>query len=798
MLYALGRTAVEQRLASDPELAALAAQVVADAVVYETVGSRTWFSQAHARTGPLSVAYFAAEFALTDSLPLYAGGLGAVAGEQLKSASALGVPLVGVGLLYRETSHQWLDDDGYQQESWEVLDSSRLAVEVARDSLGRPLQVTVPFPGRDVIAQVWTAPVGRNRLFLLDTAVSRNDRSDRRITARLYGGDDETRIQQELVLGIGGVRALAALDNDPDVLHLNEGHTAFAALERIRRVMARDGLSFAEARIAAAPGLVFTTHTPVAAGHDYFANDLAQEYIRPYVPLLGADLETLTGLGRFRPDDPSDTFCPTVLAIRLAGARNGVSRLHGEVTRRQWGGLWPRLPPKEVPIGHVTNGIHYQSWISAEMNELLDRQLASDWRSTPGEPATWRRLLDADDHELWAAKCQARARLVEFARARRRGQLARRGADPERLAAIDTLLDPDALTVGFVGRFVAYKRPTLFLRDPDRLERILSDHERPVQVVFGGRAHPRDEEGKQLLREVVEFARCRQLEHRVAFVEDFDITMDRTLSQGADLWLNMPRRPLEACGIGGMKAGANGALNLSTLDGWWDEAWNDADPAAAPIGWCIGTNDRYDDLGHQDEVDAESLLDKLEYEIVPRFYDRDGRGVPEAWLSSMRQSMATLASTWHSHRMVREYVESFYLPGVERARWLDVGGGARARDLAAGLDRLGRAWPEIRVHPPTVTVQPSGELRAEILVQLGELSPADVTTQLWTATSKGEEYAEPARFVRMREGVACYQVVVRPDFGGTVSFVGRVLPQHPLLRDPRVPGLIAWSDAATR
>lgn len=797
LLVALGRSTVEERLAADPDLAAAARAVVDDAARYQSRRSRTWFARRQGRSASLQIAYFAAEFALTDSLPMYAGGLGAVAGEQLKSASALGVPLVGVGLLYRETSHQWLDDDGFQQESWEVLDFSKLAVEEARDPLGRPVQVSVPLPGRDVRAQVWTVAVGRNRLYLLDTSLRRNDRADRRITARLYGGDEHTRIQQELVLGIGGVRALAALGLEPDLLHLNEGHTAFAALEQIRRVMARDGLTFAEARLAAAPSVLFTTHTPVAAGHDYFPGELVEAYLRPYVPLLGVDLETLTGLGRFHPADPADSFCPTVLAMRLAGARNGVSRLHGDVTRRQWAGLWPRLPATEVPIGHVTNGIHFQSWISPEFDQLLDQQLDPDWRTTPGDAASWKRLLDLDDRAVWDAKRVARARLVDVARSRRLEQLARRGrrmVDEEATPA--DLLDPDALTIGFVGRFVAYKRPTLFLRDPERLERLLSDEARPVQILFGGRAHPRDEGGKRLLREVSEFARARHLEHRIFFVEDFDLTMDRALSQGADLWLNTPRRPLEACGIGGMKAGANGALNLSTIDGWWDEAWNDADPSAAPIGWCIGSTEEYEDLDEQDEVDAASLYDVLEREIVPCFYERDRDDVPRRWLRSVRQSIATLASTWHSHRMVQQYVESFYLPGVERARWLEVGGGVRARDLRGGLDRLREGWPAIEISAPTVAPSPSGDLQAEILVELGSLTPADVTVQLWVATEKGEEVPEPARFVSSLGGVARYLAPVRSVAGVPVAVVGRVLPNHPLLDDPRVPGLIAWSEPA--
>ena len=794
LLVGLGRAAIEERLASDPDLAARAATVVEGAARYEAKRAKTWFPQTHRKDRQFEVGFFAAEFALTDSLPVYAGGLGTVAGEFLKSASALGVPLFGVGLLYRETSHQWLDDAGLQQESWEVLDFEQLPIEVARDESGRPVRVKVPLPGRDVVVQVWTVLVGRTRLYLLDTDVRQNRRNDREITARLYGGDQETRIQQELVLGIGGVRALAALGHDPEMAHLNEGHTAFAALERIHRVMVRDGLSFAEARLVAAPGLLFTTHTPVAAGHDYFPAELASQYLAPYAPLLGIDLATLSSLGRYRPDDPLDSFCPTVLALRLAGAANGVSRLHGRVTRDQWGGLWPRLPLSEVPIGHVTDGIHFRSWISSEIEELLDRQLGSFWRTTPGSPVSWKPLIEAEDEALWNAKCRGRARLIEFTRVRRHEQLARRGADATRLAAADALLDADALTIGFVGRFVAYKRPTLFLRDPERLARILGDPDRPVQIIFGGKAHPRDEFGKQLLREVIEFARRYGLEHRVVFIEDFDLTMDRALAQGVDLWLNTPRRPLEACGVGGMKAGANGSLNCSTLDGWWDEVWNDADPAAAPIGWCIGTGKRYEDLDAQDASDAESLYDWLERKIVPAFYDRDAQGLPRAWLASIRQSMASLAPTWSVHRMVHDYVESFYLPGARRARWLAAEGGARARDLASALERLRDGWPAIRVAVEDVTVAPGGAMRAEIVADLGLLEPSDVTVQLWVAPSLRAAHPLAARFEERRDGVARYSAQVPQETGTDAELVARVLPCHAALAGMCVPDLITWSD----
>ena len=581
LLQQIGGDEVESRLRAQPQLAELARAVVDDRTDYLEEAPATWFPTTHGDAPSLEVAFLAAEVALTDSLPIFAGGLGAIAGEQLKSASALGVPLVGVGLLYRESSHQRLDASGVQRESWEQLDPTGLPVTLVRGADGEPVTVEVPFPRRDVVAQIWSAPVGRTWLYLLDTDVPQNSAADRVITARLYGGNLETRIQQELVLGVGGLRALTRCGHRPNVLHLNEGHTAFATLQLITQVERRSDVPFAVARRIAAAQMVFTTHTPVSAGHDYFPPTLAAPYLARYAELLGIELEELLALGRYRPEDPTDTFCPTVLALRLCDSRNGVSRLHGAVTRQQWGGLWPRLPTDEVPISHVTNGVHLQSWITPEIDRILDRQLGEEWRRVPGEPESWASMLDADDAQLWEASRAARRRLVEATRARRLSLIGRRRSDAVAIDEASQLLDPEAFTIGFVGRFVAYKRPTLFLRHPDRLARLLSDPDRPVQIVFAGKAHPNDEHGKRLLSTVADFAQQRGFTRKLVFIEDFDLTADRALSQGVDLWLNTPRRPLEACGIGGMKSGVNGALNLSTLDGWWDEAWNDADAGCA-------------------------------------------------------------------------------------------------------------------------------------------------------------------------------------------------------------------------
>ena len=604
---------------------------------------------------------------------------------------------------------------------------------------------------------------------------------------RLYDSDIETRVAQQLVLGVGGVRALAAVGVEPDILHLNEGYSTFAVLERIRRVMAQEGLNFAEAQEAVRPSLVFTTHTPVAAGHDYFAPAVAERFLARYARQLGVETETLLALGRYRRDDPTDSFCPTVFAMRCAGYRNGVSRLHGRVTREQWAGLWARLPVDEVPIGYVTNGVHLQSWTTSEFHELLTATLSSKWRTTPGDRVEWSKLDDVDDAQIWRAKNVARERLVTFTRRRARQELQRRHALTERVPEV-SLLDAHSLTIGFVGRFVAYKRPTLLLSDPARLARLLSDPLRPVQVVFAGKAHPNDEGGKQLLQSMMEFAEEYDVRDRVVFIADFDTTMDRALAQGVDVWLNTPRRPLEACGVGGMKAGMNGVLNFSTLDGWWDEACQDADPSAPPIGFSIGTAGPYEDDEVQDVLDAASLYDVLEHEIVARFYHRDDEGIPRSWVASVKQSMSTLAPTWDSLRMAREYTESYYLPGLTRARALGSSGAMLARAHAKEMHRLRLNWPilDVAVETPSRT-----DDVVRVRVELGELDPTDLHVQLWVDEPGSAPTVVETTLIDHAGAVARYQGAVAASSDATV--VARVLPAARHSNGEAIPGLITWS-----
>jgi starch phosphorylase len=772
----------------------------------------TWFRRTYGREEgredqPL-VAYFSAEFGLTDCLSIFAGGLGVLAGDHLKSASDLGTPLVGVGLLYQQGYfRQYLNAAGWQQEAYENNDFHNLPLTLERGPDGVPRTVALDFPGRQVHAQIWRALVGRVPLLLLDTNLSANRPEDRGVTHQLYGGDLETRIRQEIVLGIGGYRALAALGLRPAVYHMNEGHSAFLALERVRCLMEPHGLSFAEAREAAAAGIVFTSHTAVAAGHDYFPPDLVERYFGDYARGLGLSLRDFLALGRQDPANGVEPFCMTVLASRLAAYRNGVSRLHGQVTRRMWHGLWPDVPEHEIPIGHVTNGVHFRSWISLEMNQLYDRYLGPRWQEETADRALWQHAERIPAEELWRTHERRRERLVGFVRRRLRPQLERRGAAPTELEAAGEVLDPQALTIGFARRFATYKRATLLLRELERLTRLLTDARRPVQVVFAGKAHPRDDAGKELIRQIVALARQDAFRRRLVFLEDYDMAAARYLVQGADVWLNTPRRPLEASGTSGMKAAANGVLNLSTLDGWWDEVWHEAQGRPEPIGWAIGRGEDYDDPEQQDRVEAGALFDLLERDVVPTFYDRGADGLPRRWIARMKASLGTLCPVVSAHRMVEEYTARFYQPAAARARALEADGMARAIALAAWKARVAAGWSHVRIEAvesaPLADLQVGGEVHVRARVHLGPLKPEDVAVEAVVGPVDAHGALVELGATRMRAaetdgtGRAHFAANAAPcRHSGMHGFTVRVLPDHPDLVTPFLPGLIVWAEVA--
>jgi starch phosphorylase len=603
-----------------------------------------WCRQHAARLLVSPVAYFSAEFGLHESLPLYSGGLGILAGDFLKSLSDLGVPGVGVGLFYANGYfRQRVNESGWQQEEYGSMDIASLPLKHAANPDGSTLVVKVPSGDGPLHAAVWIAHVGRAQLVLLDADVDANTPAMRSLTAQLYGGDEVTRIRQELLLGVAGLRALGALGIRPHVFHLNEGHSAFAILERMRERVEDDGLSFDEALRETAMQVVFTTHTPVPAGHDRFAPDLVERELGWLRRRLGIDHERFAALARVNPADAGEPFCMTVLALKGSRYRNGVSNLHGHVTRRMWRNLWPARAEEEVPIGHVTNGVHAPSWLAPPMRLLYDRHLGPDWPARQADQKTWQGLAGVDDGELWEVHTLLRRRLVEFVRRRTK---------------VPSLLDPTALTIGFARRFSAYKRATLLVSDPDRLARMCNDPAKPVQFVYAGKSHPRDDAGKYLIRQIIELSRDSRFAGRMAFVEDYDINVGRHLVQGVDVWLNTPLRPLEASGTSGQKTVLNGGLNLSVLDGWWAEAYDGEN------GFAIGDGVSHADEGVQRARDAAALYDVLEQEVLPLFFDVDATGLPRRWVWRMKHSIMSLGWRFNADRMVMDCVRGSYLPAA--------------------------------------------------------------------------------------------------------------------------------------
>jgi starch phosphorylase len=689
-----------------------------------------WFRRAHPEAVGVRIAYFSAEFGLTECIPNYAGGLGILAGDHLKSASDLGLPLTGMGLLYQGGYfRQYLNADGWQQETYPINDFHNLPLEPVKDDSGAEVIVDVDLPGRKVYAQIWKVQVGRIPLYLLDTNIEQNSAVDRRITAALYAGDRELRIQQEIMLGIGGMRALHALGIQPTVCHMNEGHSAFLGPERARMEMDELKLSYYEARQLAAAGNVFTTHTPVPAGFDRFDPGLMDRYFRDYVQKLGLSFDEFMRYGRDNPNDPGSQFNMAHLAARHSSYANGVSRLHGEVTRRMAQPVWAGFPLEEVPIGHVTNGIHMPSWISAEMSAVLDRYLGPKWSEDPANHEVWARIDRIPDHELWRVHQIRRERLVNYARARLADHMRARGRSGADIDAAASVLDPDTLTLGFARRFATYKRATMILRDQERLKRLLCDTKRPVQILMAGKSHPNDQFGKELIRQIVHFAQDPQVRPRMVFLEDYDMSVARYLVQGCDVWLNTPRRPNEASGTSGMKLLPNGGLNVSILDGWWDEAYEPG------VGWAIGHGEVYDDADYQDRVESEALYSLLEKEITPLFYERDAADVPRGWVARMKASMKKLSPVFNTNRMVAEYAERFYLPASRRHLKLRTDGAARVRPLVDWRRRLRDHGALVRVVDVQVQSAPEvfvgSALKVTARVFLGGLTPADVRVQLY-------------------------------------------------------------------
>ena len=609
--------------------------------------------------GAKPVAYFSAEFGIHESVPIYSGGLGVLSGDHIKSASGLGVPLVAVGLFYDQGYfRQRLNEDGYQVEEYVDTKVENLPLRPALSPTGSHLTIKIETREGLLQARVWLMLVGRVKLYLLDCDVEGNRPEDRSLTSRLYGGDERTRIRQELVLGVGGVRALTALGISAGVYHLNEGHSAFAPLEAIRERMEEDGLNFDDALREVARRTVFTTHTPVPAGHDRFEGNMVEEHLGPLRDSLGISYDQLMGLGRVEPQNHSESFCMTVLGLKLSRRANAVSSLHGHISRRMWAHLWPWRTEEEIPIGHVTNGVHLPSWLAWQMQQLYDRLFPAGWMNRMGEPEVWQHIHNCDPGELWETHSALKNLLFGFVRRRLSRQSRRRGESDEVVEHARSLLDPNLLTIGFARRFATYKRANLLLSDLDRLRALLNDSERPIQLIFAGKAHPKDEPGKELIQRISNARHDSSFGDRIVFVEDYDINVCRHLIQGVDVWLNNPRRPLEASGTSGQKAVLNGGLNLSVLDGWWDEAYDGSN------GFAIGKGTSHVSDQITDDRDAESLYRVLEDVVVPLYYERDIDGLPRRWIKMMMNSIGSLAWRFSAHRMVMDYTRTCYVPAA--------------------------------------------------------------------------------------------------------------------------------------
>lgn len=748
-----------------------------------------WFQQQHSKDSLSYIAYFSMEFMLSEALPIYSGGLGNVAGDQLKAASDLGVPVVGVGLLYQQGYfRQIIDKDGAQQALFPYNDPGQLPITPLRKSNGELFRLEIVLPGYSVWLRAWQVQVGRVRLYLLDSNDAANYPAHRGITSELYGGDRELRLKQEMVLGIGGWRLLQALGMQPQVCHLNEGHAAFAILERARCFMEETGQPFDVAVEVTRAGNLFTTHTAVAAGFDLFPPALIEQYLGRYArEKLGLELQDLLALGRKNPDDAGESFNMANLAVRGSGAVNAVSSLHEQVSRKLFAPLFPQWPLNEVPIGHVTNGVHMPTWDSAEADTLWTEMCGKDrWLGATDKLAG--RIHQVSDARLWQLRTIGRKSVVTYAREHAARDLAAGGASTEAIEQTQRRLNPAVLTLGFARRFATYKRPNLLLRDPERLLRLLTNPDRPVQIIMAGKAHPADRAGQELIREWTRFIRRTDPVPPVVFLADYDMLMAEYLVQGVDVWINTPRRPWEASGTSGMKVLVNGGINLSELDGWWAEAYT------PEVGWALGDGNEHDDVQAWDTAEAEAMYERLEHEVIPEFYTRDGNGIPVAWVARVRESMAKLTPHFSASRTVREYTEQHYLPAAAAYRMRLDDKGAIGRQMVDWQKTLAHKWGALRFGQ-TKVASSGGQHVFEVEIQFGELDPNDVRVELYAdGVNGGTPVRQEMKRTRTLVGAANGDI-----YGAAVSaarpptdYTARAIPHFDSLTVPLEEAHILW------
>jgi starch phosphorylase len=782
------------QLSRDPEFIARLGDIkkrFEDYIAYKD----TWFNKNRADgDADMLVAYFSMEYGIGEGLPIYSGGLGMLSGDHMKSSSDLGMPVVGVGLLYRKGYvQQVLNRDNWQVERYPENDWYNMPVQIVNDANGSPLRVEVPLDGETIKVGVWRVPVGRTSLYLLDTNLPENSPRVRTITEQLYGGDRANRISQEIVLGIGGARALEAMGLKPTVFHVNEGHSAFLLLERIRQLMVSRGLSFKEAREAVWASSVFTTHTPVMAGNEYFDFELVRKYLEPYSKELGITFPELLELGKEEPN--SMGFCMTILAMKLCAHLNAVSQLHGEVTRDMWGKVWPGLPKYEIPICGITNGVHTCSWISHEHQNLYKKSLIPAGQNGLPDSCDWRKLGEIDDGDFWETHLVRKRKLVALVRDRLRRQHQRLGADHTVLDEVKGVLNPEYLTIGFARRFATYKRATLFMRNLERLAEIVNNEKMPVQFVVAGKAHQADTHGKEYIKAVARMSLDPRFKHRIIFVEDYNMNVARYMVQGVDVWLNNPIRPLEASGTSGMKAAINGVLNLSVLDGWWAEGYS------ADVGWAIGGKENYNDENERDYVESEAIYNLLQKVIAPLYYYRGPDGVPHNWVKMMKASVAKLAPVYNTNRMLREYYEQFYVPAHRSSVRFREGDALLA--VAGWRKKVEHNWPQVRVvldqFKPEMEIHSGAAVPVKAIVWLGGLTPEEVAVQLHVGVSDGDASFRCGQTFPMsyesRMGEAyVFAGEVKFSRSGRHDLAARVIPRHADIPHPFMPPLIKWNE----
>ena len=744
------------------------------------------------------IGYFSFEYGIAESLPLYSGGLGVLSGEHIKSSSDLNIELYGVGLLYQKGYfQQYLNQDGWQQDFYKINDFFNMQLKELKDGKGKSIEVVVKLNKKDLFLKVWEISVGRVKIYLLDTNIEKNTKNDRELTGQLYSGDREFRLKQEIILGIGGMRIFEKIGISLDVVHMNEGHSAFATIERINQLMRKNKLSYQEALEISKKSSIFTTHTPVPAGNDEFNVDIIKKYFQNYVEQLNISIEDFLKIGQINENNPYEAFSMTVAAIKNVSFINGVSKLHAEVAKKMWVDIWNDIPIEHVPIKAITNGIHTKTWISNEIEALFERYLGDKWDDKQDDVKLWEKVNTIPHPEIWSAHEIGRRRLIRFIRKRVKKQLINKGASKSHIKESSEVLNPEALTIGFARRFATYKRGDLLLRDSDRLLKILNNEDKPVQIVIAGKSHPQDNNGKEIIRKIVHFIKTHSLEKKIIFIEDYDMNVARYMVQGVDIWLNNPLRPKEACGTSGMKASVNGVLNLSVLDGWWDEAYDHTN------GWAIGNGEEYENRDYQDHIESEAIYSILENDIVPLFYNRGDDNLPRDWISMMAKTFVSIVAVFNTQRMIKEYNEDFYIPAGENYRYLSSENYKNIKEFVKWKDNIRKNFNKININEikfdEASVYKISDDINVSVELNLGEIDPKDINISVFVGRIVGDnDLIEPET-----KPLVKYEQIDNSNYKftgdisciktGNFGFKIRITPEHKLMSNPYELNLVKWS-----